>query len=184
MNKRIYIATKANKSVLIRLDLTAKTAKRFEYDHDGIETRVSALEAIVSELTNINFEEITVPVQLFVNDHMFKNITQGYYKYWIVTGKTNDGEKVDKAELDLWEAFQDMYSTNNLLIIIKSTSDAKISENLKSMEGKYSKRNGKKIVITGVQKQNDKYSTYIWDELNKLVGSGSDVIDEDFEVAK
>jgi hypothetical protein len=184
MEKRIYIATQANKSVLIRLDLTEKTAKRFQYDHDGNETRVSALEAMISELTNIDFETITVPVQLFVNDHMFKNITQGYYKYWIVTGKTNDGEKVEPAELALWEAFQELYSTNNLMIIIKSTSDAKISDTLKAMEGKYSKRNGKKIVITGVQKQNDKYSTYCWDELKKLVGSGSDVIDEDFEIAK
>lgn len=184
MDLRIFMATQGNHTVGVRLNLTEKKAKRFDYTHEGIETRYSALEGVVSELNNIDLENNNVPVQLFVNDHLYKNIVNGYYKYWILTGKTNEGEKISDSEIELWEMFNELYSKHNLKIIIKSTSEAKIGEALKSMEGKYAtkgRNKGKKITISSAQKQNDKYSSYCWDELKKLVGTGSDVIEEDFD---
>jgi two-component sensor histidine kinase len=55
------------------------------------------------------------------------------------------------------------------------------------MEGKYANKGrnaGKRITISATQKQNDKYSTYCWDELKKIVGNGSDIIEEDFEIGQ
>ena len=121
MDLRIYMATQKNKTVGIRLDLTAKKANRFDYDNTSVETRYSALESVLSELNNIKLEESDLPVQLFVNDHLYKNIINGYYKYWILTGKTNDGEKIEEEELALWQMFHEIYSAYNLKIIIKST---------------------------------------------------------------
>jgi hypothetical protein len=184
---RIFMATQGKKTILIRLNLTDRKAKRFEYDHETMETRRSALESLISELSNFDLENNTLPLQLFVNDHLYKNIINGYYKYWILTGKTNEGEKIDEEELTLWELFNEIYSEHNLKVIVKSTSEAKISEKLKAMEGKYANKGrnaGKRITISATQKQNDKYSTYCWDELKKIVGNGSDIIEEDFEIGQ
>ena len=187
MDLRIYMATQKNKTVGIRLDLTAKKANRFDYDNTSVETRYSALESVLSELNNIKLEESDLPVQLFVNDHLYKNIINGYYKYWILTGKTNDGEKIEEEELALWQMFHEIYSAYNLKIIIKSTYEAKISESLKAMEGKIASKGrnkGKKIEISAIQKLSDKYSKYCMDEVKKLVGDGNEVIEEDFAIAE
>jgi hypothetical protein len=187
MDVRIFMATQGSHTVGVRLNLTEKKAKRFDYDHEGNETRYSALEGLVSELNSFNLEENKLPLQLFVNDHLYKNIINGYYKYWILTGKTQEGEKISEEEISLWTMFNEIYSVNNLKVIIKSTSEAKISESLKSMEGKYAtkgRNKGKRITISATQKQNDKYSNYCWDELKKIVGNGSDIIEEDFDIAQ
>jgi hypothetical protein len=180
---RIFMATQGNKTIGVRLNLTEKKANRFEYDHDGIETRYSALEGIVSELNKFDLENNTLPLQIFTNDHLYKNIINGYYKYWILTGKTNEGEKIEESEIELWEMFNEFYSKHNLKIIIKSTSEARISDSLKAMEGKYAtkgRNKGKKITISAAQKQNDKYSSYCWDEIKKIATDGGEII-EDFE---
>lgn len=187
MDMRIFMASQSNHTVGIRLNLTEKRASRFEYEHEGSETRHSALEGLLSELNNFDLENNNLPLQLFVNDHLYKNIVNGYYKYWILTGKTQEGEKLGEDEITLWESFNEIYSTHNIKVIIKSTSEAKISESLKAMEGKYAtkgRNKGKKITISATQKQNDKYSSYCWDEVKKLVGDGSDNIVEDFEIAQ
>jgi hypothetical protein len=187
MDMKIYMATQANKTVLIRLNLTEKRAVMDTYDHEGVETRVSALEALISELNKFNLEENNLPLQLFVNDHMYKNIVNGYYKYWLLTGKTQEGEKIDASELKLWEIFNDIYTMHNIKIIIKSTSEAKIPDRVKEMEGKYATRGrnkGKKIEISPVSKQNDKYASRVWDELKKHVGSANDIIEENFDMAQ
>lgn len=185
---RIFMATQGNHTSGFRVDLNTKKGKRFDYEHDGIETRTSALEAVLSELNSIDLEkEVKVPVQIFTNDHLYKNIINGYYKYWILTGKTQEGEKVEEDEIALWEMFNELYSAHNLKIIIKSTSEAKISDSLKAMEGKYAtkgRNKGKKIVITGIQKFNDKYSGLVWDWLKEAVGDGELVIEEDFSRAE
>lgn len=184
---RIFMATQANHTVGIRLNLTEKKAKRFDYNHEGVETRYSALESVVSELNSFDLENNTLPLQLFVNDHLYKNIVNGYYKYWILTGKTNEGEKIDENEITLWEMFNELYSKHNLKIIIKSTTEAKISDRLKAMEGKFAtkgRNKGKRITISSAQKNNDKYSTYCWTELKKLIGDGNEIIEEDFDTAE
>lgn len=187
MDFRIYMATQKNKTVGIRLDLTAKKANRFDYDNTSVETRYSALESVLSELNNIDLEKADLPVQLFVNDHLYKNIINGYYKYWVLIGKTNDGEKLAEEELALWQMFHEIYSAHNLKIIIKSTYEAKISESLKAMEGKIAtkgRNKGKKIEISAIQKLSDKYSKYCMDEVKKLIGDGNEVIEEDFAIAE
>lgn len=175
---KIYMATKANATVGVTLDLTGKTAKRFDVTSTTTTTRVSALEVLIAQLEAVDYEALTVPVQVFINDHMIKNIENGYYKYWLMTGHTNDGEVVEAEELALWERFNQVYATNNCFIILHSTFKAKLSEGLLAAEGKYSKKLGRKIVITASAKQNDKYSAFCWDEIEKLVGKISDEFDE------
>lgn len=178
MEKRIYMATKSSKTVGVCFDITAKTAKRFDITGSTKTTKISALEAILEQLEAINYDELTVPVQVFINDHMIKNINGGFYKYWLLTGCTNDGEVVEASELALWERFNQIYATNNCYIILHSTSDARLNEGLLAAEGKYSKKLGRKIVITASAKMNNKYSNFCWEEIKKLVGNTTDEIDE------
>lgn len=174
---RVYMATQANKTVGVRLDLQTKVAKRFDITSDTTTTRMSALQALVGELESIDFEDQEVPVQLFINDHMVKNINNGYYKHWLLVGATSDGEVIADSELELWEKFHNIYSVNNIYIIIKSTSDARLAESLKAMDGKTSKKTGKIVKISVTSKQNDKYSTFCWDKVKSLVGEIDDIDD-------
>ena len=175
---KIYMATKANKTVGVTLDLTGKTAKRFDVTGSTTTTRMSALEALIAQLESIDYDTLTVPVQVFINDHMLKNINSGFYKYWLMTGCTNDGEEVSAEELELWERFNQVYATNNCFIILHSTFKAKLAPGLLAAEGKFSVKLGRKVVITAAAKQNDKYSAFCWDEIEKLVGKISDEFDE------
>lgn len=170
MEKRIYMATKSNKTVGVCFDITAKTAKRFDITSTSKTTKISALEAMLAQLEAINYDELTVPVQVFINDHMYKCITAGFYKYWLMTGCTNDGEAIEESEIVLWEKFNQIYATNNCFIILHSTNDARLNEGLLASEGKYSKKLGRKIVITASAKMNNKYSNFCWEEIKKLVG--------------
>lgn len=174
---RIFMATQGSRTVGVRLDLSARAAKRFDFTGSSATTRISALEALIAEIKAIDFEGMTQPVQFFINDHMVKSINNGFYKYWLLTGATSDGEAIAEEELALWEEFHSLYCENNLFIVLKSTSEAKISDSLKAMEGKRSRKTGRVIKITVTAKQNDKYSTFCWDTLKKIVGEVDDIDD-------
>lgn len=176
--KKIFIATQNNVSVGVTLGNAGSklSATAFKSVSEKFSTtKLSALEILVSQISHLDYENIKEPVQIFINDHLYKNIVNGYYKYWLFTGKTQEGEEIEEEELDMWQAFNEVYSQYNAYLIIKSTSEAKLSEYTKSMEGKRSRKTGKLITITPSQKINDKYSTYCWDKVKEFVVESSDI---------
>lgn len=175
---KVYMATQGNKTVGIKLDLGARKATKFVVNHEGTTTRISALESLLGQLKLVNFEESKMPTEFFMNDHLIRTINEGQYKNWLITGVTHEGELIEEEELKMWEEFHMIYCTNNLYIILKSTSKARLSEGLLKMEGKTSKKTGKVIKISIGQKQDDKYSSLAWDKLKELVGDVSYDIDE------
>lgn len=180
---KVYMATQQNKTVGVRIDYSTKMANRFDVKGTTPITRMSALEALVAELEATVFEGMEAPMQIFMNGHMINNINNGYYKFWLLTSCTHDGEVISEKELELWERFNNVYSANNVYIILKSTSDTKIKDYLKEMEGKKAKGSGKIIKITMEAKQNEKYSSFCWDKVKELVGSIDDNDIDDSKLA-
>lgn len=169
MEMKVYLASQENKTVGVRLDMSARKAKKIEYTHDGSETKISCLEAIISEMTKVEVKDLDVPVQFFINSFTYNTIQNGYYKYWLLTGKNSEGEVISEDELALWEAFNNLMTEKGLYLIFKNAFAAKID----------AKRNrNKKAKITAIDKANDKYISYSWEQLKKLVGESPEVEDD------
>lgn len=49
-------------------------------------------------------------IKLYVNDSLYKKIINGKYKYWINTGMTKSGSKLDAKEVQEWKNFTEIYS--------------------------------------------------------------------------
>lgn len=170
MEKKIYLASESNVTVGVNLNLTERKASKLEYTGSTTNTRMTALEAVIGELKKLNAEELTVPVQMFINAHLYTNIINGYFKYWLMTGKTSEGEEIAPEELTLWEEFLMLNSEKNLLVIYKDSSKATLKHKKKS---KYYKE-------TKLDKQNDKYITYSWSKVKELVGEPE--VEDDMEM--
>lgn len=171
---KIYLASQMNKTIGVKFDVSARKATKIDYTHDSEETRVSALEAVISEMAKLETESLVVPVQMFINSMLFNTIQNGYYKFWILTGKKSDGEEVSEEEIALWEAFQNLMNEKGLYVQFKNAFSAKI-------DAKRSR--SRKAKITTADKQNDKYISYAWEKLKEIVGDSPDV-DDDIEVAE
>lgn len=169
MEMKIYLASQANKTVGVKLDLSAVKAKKIEYTHEGSETKISCLEAIISEMTKVEVKNLDVPVQFFINSFTYNTIQNGYYKYWLLTGKNSEGETISEDEISLWEAFNNLMTEKGLYIIFKNAFSAKIDSK---------KKRNSKAKITLADKANDKYISYSWEQLKKIVGESPDVEDD------
>jgi Txe/YoeB family toxin of Txe-Axe toxin-antitoxin module len=51
-------------------------------------------------------------------------ITNQTYKYWILSGKKNDGTDVNAKELKLWKEFDKLMNKKGLYFIFKNLNDA------------------------------------------------------------
>lgn len=174
MELKVYLASESNLTIGVKLDLTARKATKIEHRSKSSETRVAALEAIVEQLDALDTEKLEAPVQIFINSHMYTNITNGYYKYWLITGENSEGEKISEKEMELWAKFLVLSSEKSLYVIFKDAMKATI---------KYKKRVSRNYKETKLDKQNTKYISWSWEKLKELVGDTPEVDDEDIEVS-
>lgn len=177
MAKRMYLATKGMNTVVVELDLTTRKATGVRITTVNTETKLSEIESLLQVMNSIEFDKEKEPVQFFVNDYLEKTIRNGYYKFWLISkARGTTGEVVSDEEIALWEELHNMITENALKVIIKSSKEHRLNKSLLDMEGKYSKKIGKKVEISASQKHNDKYIAYCWNEVKKL--SQEDVIEE------
>lgn len=172
-----YLASQNSETRGIKLDLNVKTATGVSFTSQYDDTRLGSLEALTKVLESIDYASLKEPVQLFINENLIENIINGYYKFWLTTGKMQNGTIVSDEEIALWTKFHQIYATNSLFIILHSTRKARISDNYRKMVAK------KKSRLTPAQIRNDRYSGMAWDMLKKAIDENAGIDETSLENA-
>lgn len=127
--KRIFMGTKKDLSIGAICDVTNKTASAYKFNHTSTQTglagsREVALASAVNLLKELDTKELTAPAQVFVVSSLSDMITNQTYKYWLISGKKNDGTEVHAEELKLWKEFDKVMAKKGLYVIFKNLNDA------------------------------------------------------------
>lgn len=127
--QRIFLGTKKDLSLGAICNVTNGTAVSYKFNHTPVQTglagsREVALASVVNLIKDFDTKELTAPVQFFTVSSLSDMITNQTYKYWIISGKKNDGTEVEKGELKLWKEFDKIMSKKGLYFIFKNLNDA------------------------------------------------------------
>ena len=127
--KRIFLGTKKDLSIGAICDVQSKSATAYKFNYTSEQTglagsREVALASVVNLMKDFETKELTAPVQFFVVSSLSDMITNQTYKYWILSGKKNDGTEVNAKELKLWKEFDKLMNKKGLYFIFKNLQDA------------------------------------------------------------
>lgn len=166
--RRIFIATKKQHSVGVNFDATNNKAEKFEYEykHEGemqgfADTRMSSMSALIHVIENTDVSELTNVVPVFVNETLYKFITDETYKFWVKTGAKSTGEAIDKAELELISKFVEIWKDKGDDFVIRNIFSCRIGDEIKKDTARLAK-------FKLYTRQNDAYCRFCWDEIAKL----------------
>lgn len=170
MERKIYLATKADTTIGVNFDVTGNKAGRINHKHvskqEGLAgVRESALSALVEQIEALDVEGLTAPVQIFAVPVLADMVSNGTYKFWLMTELKSSGEAVSAEELELWARFHESYVEKCLYVCVKDIFGCRLPEK-------------PKYKVNKAQKQNDFYVRYCWDEIAKVVSDGPAVVAE------
>lgn len=127
--KRVFLATKKDLTIGAICDVQTKQASSFKNSYTSEQqglagSREVALASIIALLSNFDTKELEAPVQVFCVSSVADIINNQTYKYWLISGKKNDGTDLNAKELKLWKEFHKLVSKNGMYFIFKNLNDA------------------------------------------------------------
>lgn len=168
--KRVFLATKKDLTIGAIGDVTTKQAVSFKHSYTSLQaglagSREVALSAIVNLVKNFDTKELTAPVQVFCISSVADFINNQTYKYWLISGKKNDGTDVDTNELKLWKEFDKLMAKKGLYFIFKNLNDANFRGTPKFNQAEV--------------KYNKFYYDWAWTSMHKIYPQGPETPDLD-----
>lgn len=160
---RIFMASKKDITIAVTGNVTNNTvvANKYTYasEQQGMPgVRENALHSLVEAMKAFDIKQATSPVQIYVVDSLASMITNETYKYWLMSGKKNDGTEVHASELALWKEFHKLMSKNSMYFIIKTLNDANY--------------NGKPKFNQANIAYNKYYYDWVWAQVHKVYPKG------------
>lgn len=91
-------------------------------------TRVNALAGVVHTLRQLYDarDKISGIVNIYTVRLVSDIIQRGTFKYWLLDGKTSDGQELSQTELELWKEFLNLYTEMFAVVNIKDISSVNI----------------------------------------------------------
>lgn len=127
--KRVFLATKKDLTIGAIGDVRTKQAVSYKHSYTSEQqglagSREVALSAIVNLVKGFDTKELEVPVQVYCVSSVADIIINQTYKYWLISGKKNDGTDLNANELKLWKEFHKLMSKSGMYFIFKNLNDA------------------------------------------------------------
>lgn len=168
--KRVFLATKKDLTIGAICDVTTKGAVSYKNSYTSEQTglagsREVALSAIVNLVKNFETKELTAPVQVYCVGSVADFINNQTYKYWLISGKKNDGTDVNANELKLWKEFEKLMTKKSLYFIFKNLNDANFRGTPKFNQAEI--------------KYNKFYYDWAWASMHKIYPQGPETPDLD-----
>lgn len=173
MERRIFLATKGEDTVGVNFNVTNNEPKKLHVvcNNENQElrgregTKLSALYALTQVIKDINVEELTAVVMVYVNNDLYEFLQNESYKNWIVTGvKKTTGKQVTEREMQIIKDFYEIWKEKGLYFVIKDLFKCKINDSVMKDESKIAKFNL-------FSRQNNIYCRYAWSEVEKISGT-------------
>ena len=168
--KRVFLATKKDLTIGAICDVQTKQATSFKHSYKTEQvglagSREVALSALVTLMKGFDTSELTAPVQVFAVSSIADMINNQTYKYWLISGKKNDGTEVNANELKLWKEFHKLVSKNGVYFIFKNLNDANFRGTPKFNQAEV--------------KYNKFYYDWAWASIHKIYPQGPETPDLD-----
>ena len=168
--KRVFLATKKDLTIGAIGDVQTKQAVSFKHSYKSEQqglagSREVALSAVVTLMKNFDTSDLDAPVQVFAVGSVADMINNQTYKYWLISGKKNDGTEVNANELKLWKEFHKLMSKNGMYFIFKNLNDANFRGTPKFNQAEV--------------KYNKFYYDWAWASIHKIYPQGPEMPDLD-----
>ena len=132
----IFIVSKGEGSVRLMRNTVNGKVGLTEYEavvpaSEKASTRINALGGVVHTLRQLNNarDKISGIVNIYTVRLVSDAVQRGTFKYWLLDGKTSDGQELNQTELELWEEFVGLYKDMFEFINIKDVSSTSIPQN-------------------------------------------------------
>ena len=173
--KRVFLATKKDLTIGAIGDVKTKQAVSFKHSYVSEQTglagaREVALSALINLIKEFDTKDLEAPVQVYCVGSVADIINNQTYKYWLISGKKNDGTDLNANELKLWKEFHELVSKSNMYFIFKNLNDA----NFKGIP----KFNQAEV------KYNKFYYDWAWKAIHKIYPQGPEAPELDFGMAE
>lgn len=130
----ILIVSKGGGALRLIRNRTSGKVTKTEYEEVASgATRVNALKGVVCTLEQIydTRDKISGVVNIYTVGLVADVVQRGTFKYWLLEGKTSNGQELNPVELELWKKFVELYTKMYGFINIKNISSASVPRNPK-----------------------------------------------------
>ena len=126
---RIFITSNKSGSARVALNTDKNKYGSTVFEAVGDTARVNALAVLNATLTEVKEKEAKGLHVFFAPGVVADAIAQGWFKYWLATGKNSKEEALSEEELTLWAEFAELYSAMFLNVVIKNIKAASLPQN-------------------------------------------------------
>lgn len=152
---RTFIASNKGGASRIVLNTTTKKFGSTVFEAYGDSARINALAVLNSTMSEIKEKNVKGLHVFYVPGVVADAVQQGYFKYWLATGKNSKGEELSKEELELWAEFAEHYQAMYLTAVVKNIKSASLPER-------------RRFKVTAEQEQDNVLQGKAWANLPKV----------------
>ena len=177
MKKRIFLASKGNIALEVKVDMTVGqdiTIEKFERNSDVTKTATAQLTgndllmfttvtALTASVKNLDIKGLTNVVDIYVTSSVAKALANGWHKFWAITGVNAKGEAINPELIKAYTAFEKEFAKKSMFVRVLEIGNCKAKGNL--TQAQYN-------ALNRDQKVNYTYATQIW----KVVSPKEDVV--------
>jgi len=158
---RVMLNTEKNKYSTLMYEAVVSDSTRAS-------TRINCLAGLVHTMRQLqeHKDKLKGVSVIYVVGMVSDAIQKGTFKYWLLDGKTSNGETLHETEIELWQQFAELYKDMYLNVVIRNISNAVLPRN-------------SRFAITNEMRVDDKFSRMAW-ELVPEVGEGAVESDDPF----
>lgn len=167
---RIYIAGRGGNTARVMLNQEKNKFSSLEYEAVvpstvKASTRINCLAGLVHTLQQLqeHKDKLKGVSVIYTIGMVADAIIKGTFKYWLLDGKTSNGEALHETELELWSEFAELYQDLYLNVVIRNISSAALPRNTR-------------FAITNEMRLDDKFSKTVWDLVPE---AGGDAVESD-----
>lgn len=163
---KLFIAS--NKNGASRIALNEKTRKFSSavYENVGDSARINSLAVVVDSLKEIQEKDVPGLHVVYAPGVMADAVTDGYFKYWLVTGTNSKGEEIAQEELALWTEFAELYQAMYTNVIVKNIKKASLPKT-------------RRYKVTADQETDNQLQAKAWENLPKVSNETAEVSEDE-----
>lgn len=167
---RIYIAGRGGNTARVMFNQEKNKFSSLEYEAVvpstvKASTRINSLAGLVHTLQQLqeHKDKMNGVSVIYIVGMVSDAITKGTFKYWLIDGKTSNGEALNETEIELWQQFAELYQDLFMNVVIRNISSATLPRN-------------SRFAITNEMRVDDKFSKMVWDLVPE---AGGDAVESD-----
>lgn len=169
MSKRVYLLSRTKGTVGVAYDDAIPKAYLLRYDSKTDSFFDQALYSLISFMEKHDVKKNPEVSIVYVTSNLLKAIHNENWKFWIATGKDNEGNDIEQHQLEMWKKFADVMSKKGNYFVLKNIATCKVNDIIYNNKSRYNK-------LSKFVRDNNYYLRYLMKEADKEFGtSGSPI---------